>query len=68
LSGPEDELKYIRVDGYTIVWEGFGRIILGEVHVYDHKRRVTLVRLAMGSDAGGQGTIGDGESNGQVGP
>jgi hypothetical protein len=28
---------------------------------------VTLVRLAMGSDAGGAGTVGDGQSNGQVG-
>ncbi len=67
LSGPPEELKYIHVDGYTIVWEGFGRIILGEVHVNDQKRRVTLVRLAMGSDAGGDGTVGDGQSNGQVG-
>jgi hypothetical protein len=67
LSGPQEELDNMSVEGYTIVWKGFGRIILGEVHVNDHKRRVTLVRLAMGSDAGGDGTVGDGQSNGQVG-
>jgi hypothetical protein len=52
------------VDGHTIVWTGFGRIILGEVHVKGHERRLTMVRLAMGSDAGGTGAAGDGQSNG----
>lgn len=68
LSGPEDELAKIRVDGYTIVWEDFGRIILGEVIVRDDDRRLTLIRLKMGSDAEGVGILADGHSNGGTMP
>ncbi|MGB7762794.1 MAG: hypothetical protein WBL61_23365 [Bryobacteraceae bacterium] len=66
LSGPERDLQSISVDGDTITWKGFGKIILGEVRVKDNDRRVTLVRLAMGSDAGGSATGGSGQSNGQT--
>jgi len=65
LAGSEIDKQGMSVDGNTIVWEGFGRIILGEIHVKAHERRVTLVRLAMGSDAGGSGESGDGQTNGQ---
>ena len=65
LSGPESEKQAISVDGYTIYWRGFGRIILGEVHVKGQDRRISLVRLAMGSNGGGSGTGGGGGSNGQ---
>jgi hypothetical protein len=54
----------ISVEGNVIVWNGFGRIILGEIHVKEHERRLTLVRLEMGSDAGGSGDAGDGKTNG----
>lgn len=57
----------ISVEGNVIVWNGFGRIILGEIHVKAHERRLTLVRLEMGSDAGGTGDAGDGQTNGQTG-
>jgi hypothetical protein len=67
LSGPERDRQLITVDGYTIHWKGFGKIILGEVHVKGNDRRVTMVRLAMGSDAGGHGTAGGAESNGSMG-
>ena len=67
LSGPEPEKQKISVDGYTIHWKGFGRIVLGEVHVKGNERRVALVRLAMGCDAGGPGTAGGGASNGHLG-
>jgi hypothetical protein len=67
LEGPEDELRDITVDGYIIRWKGFGRLILGEVVVKGNDRQVTMVRLAMGSDAGGNGTVGCGRTNGQVG-
>jgi len=67
LSGPERDKQSISVDGYTIHWKGFGKIILGEVHVKSNDRRIALVRLAMGSDAGGSGTIGSGQSNGTMG-
>src|SRR5580658_5559675 len=67
LDGPEDEMQAISVEGYTIRWKGFGRLILGEVVVKGTNRQLTLVRLAMGSDAGGTGSVGCGQSNGQVG-
>jgi hypothetical protein len=67
LEGPEDEKQAISVEGYTIRWKGFGRLILGEVVVKHSNRQVTLVRLAMGSNAGGSGSVGCGQSNGQVG-
>jgi hypothetical protein len=67
LSGPEPEKQKITVDGYTIHWKSFGKIVLGEVHVKCNERRVTLVRLAMGCDAGGNGTAGGGASNGGLG-
>jgi hypothetical protein len=64
LSGPEADLQSISVTGNLIYWKGFGRIILGEVHVKGQERRVSLVRLAMGSDGGGSGTVGSSGSNG----
>lgn len=67
LSGPEDELQRISIDGYTIIWKGFGTIIVGEILVKGQERRLTMVRLAMGSDAAGTGSAGDGQSNGQLG-
>jgi hypothetical protein len=67
LDGSEVEKQSMSVDGNTIVWKGFGRIILGEIYVKAHERRLTLVRLEMGSDAGGPGSAGDGKTNGETG-
>ncbi len=65
LSGPKREVDKIpRPRGNQIVWPGFGRIFLGEVLVGDYSRRMTMVRLAMGSSAGGSGSIGDAGTNG----
>jgi len=66
LVGPEKEREKITVDGYTIKWEGFGRIVLAEVLVKGNERRLSMVRLAMGSDAEGDSTIGEGQSNGHI--
>ena len=68
LKGPEAEQQKIHVDGYSIYWEGFGRIYLGEVIVSDQDRKVTMIRLKLGSDAGGSGSIGDGQQNGGTVP
>jgi len=68
LSGTQDPNHLVRVeeDGYTIKWDGFGRIIIGEVFVKGNDRRVTMLRLHMGSDGGGSGSVGDTSSNGQT--
>jgi hypothetical protein len=67
LEGPEEEKQSMAVQGYTIRWEGFGHIVLGEVVLKGNNRQVTLVRLAMGSSAGGPGSMGCGQTNGQLG-
>jgi hypothetical protein len=67
LVGSEKDQQGMTVDGNVIVWKGFGRIILGEIHVKAHERRLSLVRLEMGSDAGGSGGAGEGQSNGETG-
>ena len=64
LIGTPDPQQPITVTDNVIYWKGFGRIILGEVHVKGQERRVSLVRLAMGSDGGGTGTTGGAGSNG----
>jgi len=66
LAGPEKEKAAMTINGYTIVWNGFGKIILGEVRVSGEKRQLTMVRLAMGSSAGGNGSAGDVQSNGSM--
>ena len=66
LVGPESEKAGMSVDGYSIKWPGFGKIVLGEIHVKGNDRQITMVRLAMGSDAGGSGSGGSGQSNGAV--
>ena len=67
LVGSEVDKQGMDVQGNVIVWKGFGRIILGEIHVKAHERRLSLVRLEMGSDAGGSGGAGEGQSNGDTG-
>jgi hypothetical protein len=37
--------EWIEENGYTIVWPGFGKVILGEILISPNVRRVTLVRL-----------------------
>jgi hypothetical protein len=69
LAGTQDANALVHVldDGYTIKWDGFGRIIVGEVFVKGNDRRITMLRLHMGSDGGGSGSVGDTSSNGQMG-
>ena len=63
LSGPAGELANIHVDEYSIKWDGFGKIFLGEVIVSNQVRKITMIRMRMGSAAGGSGLSGDGETN-----
>jgi hypothetical protein len=62
-DGPNEELKNVHIDGYSIKWDGFGTIFLGEVVVSAQNRKITMIRLKMGSDAGGSGSSGDGQTN-----
>lgn len=68
LDGPKEELQKIHPDGYSIKWDGFGKIFLGEVIVSRHDRKIDMIRLRMGSDAGGGGISGGGATNSQTVP
>jgi hypothetical protein len=46
------------LNGNTVVLNNFGKIVFGETFVGDRKRLMTLVRLQMGSDWGGDGSFG----------
>ena len=74
LTGPPKEIAEMKVEGNTIIWDdpddhsvGFGKIILGEVLIEDHARRITLARLQMGCPVGGSGSGGEGGTNGKPG-
>jgi len=58
----------IEKEWYTIKWDGFGRIFLGELIISDKDRKVTMVRLKMGSSGGGKGSAGGGETNSGTAP
>jgi hypothetical protein len=58
----------IEKECYSIKWKGFGRIFLGELIISDKDRKVSIMRLKMGSDAGGHGSSGGGETNSSTAP
>ncbi len=66
LIGQPEEGQITKIGDNFISWDVFGTIFLGEVLVGDKERRVTMVRLQMGSDNGGSGAIGDAGTNGSV--
>jgi hypothetical protein len=51
-----------------VVLPGFGRVFFGELLIAENSRRLTMVRMALGSDSGGSASAGDVESNGGWSP
>lgn len=51
-----------------VVLPEFGRAYFGELLISEQSRRLTMVRMALGSDAGGSASAGDVESNGGWSP
>jgi hypothetical protein len=51
-----------------VVLPTFGRVFFGELLVAEYSRRLTMVRMEMGSDAGGSASAGDVETNGDWSP
>ena len=47
-----------RLNGWTIEWEGFGRLVLGEVFMAPQLRRATLVRIVHSDGDAGSGCTG----------
>ena len=53
-----------RIEGHTVVVPDFGRIYFGEMFIAADARRLTLLRLKLGSPEGGNGTVTEVETNG----
>ncbi len=51
-----------------VVLPEFGRVFFGELLIAEQSRRLTMVRMALGSDSGGSASAGDVESNGGWSP
>lgn len=58
----------IQIEGHTIHWDDFGWIILGEILISKQYRRLTMVRLELGSLVGGRLAIGETETDGHTLP
>jgi hypothetical protein len=56
------------IDHHSVVVPDFGRIFFGEIFIAAYSRRVTLLRLELGSDSGGSGGGPDVDTNGSWGP
>jgi hypothetical protein len=55
-------------DGNVLSFKGFGHIYFGEVMMKECCRRVTMVRLKMGSDDGGDVSMAEADPNGSWAP
>jgi hypothetical protein len=51
-----------------VVLPEFGRVFFGELLISEYERRLTMVRMALGSDAGGSAAAGDVSTNGGWSP
>ncbi|MGH9140216.1 MAG: hypothetical protein ACRD2I_03630 [Vicinamibacterales bacterium] len=51
-----------------VVLPDFGRVFFGEILISEYERRLTMVRMALGSDAGGSASGGDVSTNGSWSP
>jgi hypothetical protein len=52
-------------ESHVIVWPDFGKVILGEMLISDYSRRLTMVRLELGSPLEGSVSAADVQSGGQ---
>lgn len=53
-----------RIDGHVVTVPDFGQIFFGEVAVARMSRRLTMMRLELGSPVGGDAAFGDVQDNG----
>jgi hypothetical protein len=56
------------IDHNVVVLPDFGRVFFGELLISRDSRRLTMVRAALGSDAGGSASAGDVQDNGGWSP
>lgn len=63
-----DDDPRIQIKGNTIHWDNFGWIIVGEILISRQYRRLTMVRLELGSDMEGSVSLGEVETDGHTVP
>ena len=64
-DGPLPAGAEVDEDSHVIVWPDFGKIILGEMLISDFNRRLTMMRLELGSPLEGSLGAADVQSGGQ---
>lgn len=64
-DGPLPAGAEVDEDSHVIVWPDFGKIILGEMLISDFSRRLTMMRLELGSPLEGSLDAADVQSGGQ---
>jgi hypothetical protein len=58
----------VTIEGYKLRWPGFGRIYLGEILVGEGSRRLTMIRVEMGSPIEGSASSGSVDQSGSSMP
>jgi len=53
-----------KITDHTVYVPGFGKLVFGELLISDVERRMTLLRLELGSPEGGDVACGEVQSNG----
>src|SRR5262249_28448752 len=56
-----------RIDRNHVKLPGFGRVYFGELLISSECRRLTMIRMALGSDTGGSASGADAQDNGSWG-
>jgi hypothetical protein len=52
------------IDNNVVTVPNFGKIFFGELLITDHSRRLTMVRMELGSPSGGEVAVAEVDSNG----
>jgi hypothetical protein len=66
LGEPDESITIVQPN--KIYWDNFGWIILGEFLISAQYRRLTMVRLELGSPVAGSMALGEVETNGHTVP
>jgi len=67
-DGPEPPRDQAFIDGHSVVVREFGKIFFGELLITTDSRRLTMMRLELGSDEGGGGGGPDVDAGGGWSP
>jgi hypothetical protein len=64
----DDSFQGATIDRNSVTIPNIGRVVFGEIIISGHARRLTMLRLQLGSDVGGMVAAADVISNGDVTP